>query len=316
MLEIQEDKNIKTLDSQLQEINEDWKKYNKRLGNLLDDVQIKTKLETEKKVRTKNSKLPIISAIGIALLVLIYIQNKQFFNLPRFSIDNQPINKQATFTSENGLPLKPSPDKTESTNHEPTTNKNKNSSSSQTISSREGKTTPFTEKQSTIQAISEKEPIPAKSKEFFVQVGAFSIKDNATKLAKRLNSKGFKTEIYVRSIKSTKHQVSSGNFIKKGDAASSFTKFKSLGFNPSIKKSGAVHVLELGLFTKELEAITFTNKLKNSGFKPNQKIVTMNRKMFILRTKDLATEGKARQTKKSLIKLGLKNSFIQFPFNR
>ena len=49
MLEIQEDKNIKTLDSQLQGINEDWKKYNKRLDNLLDDVQIKTKLETEKK---------------------------------------------------------------------------------------------------------------------------------------------------------------------------------------------------------------------------------------------------------------------------
>ncbi|MCH2390333.1 MAG: hypothetical protein MK234_06590, partial [Nitrospinales bacterium] len=115
MLEIQEDKNIKTLDSQLQEINEDWKKYNKRLGNLLDDVQIKTKLETEKKVRTKNSKLPIISAIGIALLVLIYIQNKQFFNLPRFSTDHQPTNKRVTLTSKNGSPLKPSPDKTEST---------------------------------------------------------------------------------------------------------------------------------------------------------------------------------------------------------
>jgi len=316
MLEIQEDKNIKTLDSQLQEINEDWKKYNKRLGNLLDDVQIKTKLETEKKVRTKNSKLPIISAIGIALLVLIYIQNKQFFNSPRFSIDNQPINKQATFTSEDGLPLKPSPDKTESTNHEPTTNKNKNSSTSQTISSREGKTTPFTEKQSTIQAISEKKPIPAKSKEFFVQVGAFSIKDNAIKLAKRLNSKGFRTEIYVRSTKSTKHQVSSGNFIEKGDATSSFAKFKSLGFNPSIKKSGAAHVLELGLFTKEHEAITLTNKLKNSGFKLNQKIVTINRKVFIVRTKDLATEGKARQIKKNLIKIGLKNSFIQFPLNQ
>ena len=80
MLEIQEDKNIKTLDSQLQEINEDWKKYNKRLDNILDDIQIKTKLETEKKVRTKNSKLPIISAIGIVLLVLMYIQSKQFFN--------------------------------------------------------------------------------------------------------------------------------------------------------------------------------------------------------------------------------------------
>ena len=246
----------------------------------------------------------------------MYIQSKQFFNSPRFSTDNQPRNKQAIFTSENGLHLKPSLDKTESTNHEPTTNKNKNSSSSQTISSREGKTTPFTEKQSTIQAISEKKPIPAKSKEFFVQVGAFSIKDNATKLAKRLNSKGFKTEIYVRSTKSTKHQVSSGNFIEKGDATSSFAKFKSLGFNPSIKKSGAAHVLELGLFTKEHEAITLTNKLKNSGFKPNQKIVMINRKMFIVRIKDLATEGKARQTKKNLIKLGLKNSFIQLPLNQ
>ena len=168
MLEIQEDKNIKTLDSQLQEINEDWKKYNKRLDNILDDIQIKTKLETEKKVRTKNSKLPIISAIGIVLLVLIYIQNKQFFNSPRYSIDNQPINKQATFTSEDGLPLKPSPDKTESTNHEPTTNKNKNSSSSQTISSREGKTTPFTEKQPTIQTIPEKKPIPKKLLNFML----------------------------------------------------------------------------------------------------------------------------------------------------
>ena len=99
MLEIQEDKNIKPLDSQLQEINEDWKKYNKRLDNILDDTQIKTKLETEKKVRTKNSKLPIISAIGIVLLVLMYIQSKQFFNSPLFSTDNQPINKQPTFTS-------------------------------------------------------------------------------------------------------------------------------------------------------------------------------------------------------------------------
>jgi hypothetical protein len=221
-----------------------------------------------------------------------------------------------TFTSKNGSPLKPSPDKTESTNHEPTTNKNKSSSSSQTISSREGKTTSPTEKQSTIQALSEKKPTPAKSKEFFVQVGAFSIKANATKLAKKLNSKGFKAEIYARSIKSTKHQVSSGNFIQKADAASSFAKFKSLGFNPSIKKSGAAHVLELGLFTKELEAITFTNKLKNSGFKLNQKIVTINRKVFIVRTKDLATEGKARQIKKNLIKIGLKKSFIQSPLNQ
>ena len=78
MLEIQEDKNIKKSDPQSQEINAGWQKYNKRLNNLPDDAQIKTVWETKKRVRTKNSKLTIISAIGVALLVLIFIQNKQY----------------------------------------------------------------------------------------------------------------------------------------------------------------------------------------------------------------------------------------------
>ena len=63
MLEIQKDKNIKKSDPQSQEINAGWKKYNKRLNNLLDDAQIKNVWQTKKRLRTKNSKLTIISAI-------------------------------------------------------------------------------------------------------------------------------------------------------------------------------------------------------------------------------------------------------------
>ena len=63
MLEIQEDRNIKKSGPQTQEINGDWQKYNKRLNNLLDDAQIKNVWETKKRLRTKNSKLTIISAI-------------------------------------------------------------------------------------------------------------------------------------------------------------------------------------------------------------------------------------------------------------
>ena len=73
MLEIQENKNIGKSDPKSQEINADWKKYNKRLNNLLDDAQIKNVWETKKRVRTKNSKLAIISAIEILLIVLIAI---------------------------------------------------------------------------------------------------------------------------------------------------------------------------------------------------------------------------------------------------
>jgi len=39
MLEIQEDKSIKKLDQQTQEINVGWQKYNKRLNNLSDDAE-------------------------------------------------------------------------------------------------------------------------------------------------------------------------------------------------------------------------------------------------------------------------------------
>ena len=143
MLEMQEDKSIKKLDPQSQEINAGWQEYNKRLNNLPDDAQIKTVWETKKRVRTKNSKLAIISAIGIFLIVLIAIQNKQYFNSPVSS-----ISKKASGTPKNEFPLKPSADKTESTNHQLTTIKNKKPVSDQTIQSREDKITPFIKKQS------------------------------------------------------------------------------------------------------------------------------------------------------------------------
>ena len=57
-------------------------------------------------------------------------------------------------------------------------------------------------------------------------------------------------------------------------------------------------------------------KLKNNDLNSNQKIVTINQKVYIVRSKGIATESKARQTRKSLINLGFKNSFIQFPLNQ
>ncbi len=312
MLEMQEDKRIKKSDPQSQEINAGWQKYNKRLNNLPDDAQIKSVWETKKRVRTKNSKLAIISAIGISLIVLIALQNKQYFNSPISS-----ISKKASGTPKNEFPLKPSADKTESTDHQLTTNKNKKPVSDQTIQSGEDKIIPFIRKQSiTDQSLLEKNSIPTQSKEFFIQIGAFFIKDNATKLVKKLKSAGSEAEIHIRNVKTTQYQVSSGNYTQKDHAASSTTNIKALGFNPTIKKNGSAYILELGLFTKKKEATIFARKLKNNGLNPNQKIVTINQKVYIVRSKGIATESKARQTRKSLINLGFKNSFIQFPLNQ
>ena len=311
MLEIQEDKKIKKSDPQSQKINADWKKYNRRLNNLLDDAKIKNVWETKKRIRTKNSKLAIISAIAISLIVLIAIQNKQYFNSPLSS-----FSKKASGASNDEFSLKPSAEKTGFRDHQPTTNKNKKHVSDQTIQSREDKIIPFVKKQSiTDQPLLEKNSILTQRKEFFIQIGAFSIKDNATKLVKKLKSIGSKAEIHIRNVKSTQHQVSSGNYTQKDHAASSSTKIKALGFNPTIKKNGFVYILELGLFTKKKDATVFAMKLKNNGLNPSQKIVTINQKVYIVRSKGIATENKARQTRKNLINHGYKNSFIQFPLN-
>ena len=62
--------------------------------------------------------------------------------------------------------------------------------------------------------------------------------------------------------------------------------------------------------------IRILKKLKNNYLNSNQKIVTIGQKVNIVRIKGIVTESKARQTRKDLINLGFKNSFIQFPLNQ
>ena len=53
--------------------------------------------------------------------------------------------------------------------------------------------------------------------------------------------------------------------------------------------------MELGLFTKKKDAAIFAKELKNNGLNPNQKIVTINQKVYIVRSKGI--EPKARHGK-------------------
>ena len=66
----------------------------------------------------------------------------------------------------------------------------------------------------------------------------------------------------------------------------------------------------------KLKLSVSTQPLKKNGLNPNRKIVTINQKVYVVRSEGIATETKARQTRKSLINLGFKNSFIQFPLNQ
>jgi cell division protein FtsN len=294
MLKIQEYKNLEKLESPIQEINEDWKKYNKRLDSMLDNAQFGNELDNKKKIRTKNSKIAFFSIIGLALLILIFVQNKQNPNLTQSIINDQTSDRTKLVVTEdevkkNHLKIK----------------KNKTSAA--------GQINPIKEKSSNNdQAKSKEQIIPTQDKYYFIQVGAFSIKDNAIKLSKKINSKGFQTKISTGKIKLSKYQVFTGNFINIDDAALSSKKLKSLGFLPLILKSEEVYFLELGLFSKKQKATSLAKKLKLKGVKSNTKLIEANKKIYTVLATNLGTENKAQQTKKNLIKLGFKNSFIRY----
>nr|AGO87855.1 hypothetical protein [uncultured bacterium 4050020-J15] len=64
------------------------------------------------------------------------------------------------------------------------------------------KYTRFTKKQSIAdQPLLEKKSTSTQSKEFFIQIGAFFLKGNATKLVKKLKSTGSNAEIHIRNVK-------------------------------------------------------------------------------------------------------------------
>jgi len=309
MLESQKGKNFKNSDQHSQKINPDWKKYNKRIHILPDETTINNQSTIKKRVRTKNSKLTIISAVGITLISLIFLQ-KQYFSLPRPSLV-----EQIATSSNDQLPSSSSLDKTSTTNKQTITSKNKNSTLIQSITSEKNKTNFSNIKASINKKISEKKSIPSQIKNYYVQVGTFSIRKNAQKISKKIEESGYKAETYIKNLKITKHEVTSKRIHKKSDASLKFEELKKLGFNPTIKKSGEAYILKLGLFAKKNDATIFVDKLKNTNFRTNQKSITTNQKVYTVRTKGLLTKNKAQQIKKNLINFGFKNSFIPIPLS-
>jgi len=316
MIETQEDKPCEEIDSSTKAIDEEWKKYNKRLDDLIDDVEIEAEMEAEKTIRSKNSRLVTISFIGLALITLIFVQIQHRSNSPEPITSEKALIEEASLHPQDApstapaipptdqlAPEKPAP--MVKTVKAPT--KPENSAPRKTRSS-------VPKKAETVKATRSvpKKPITSTAnEEHYVQLGAFSIKENAEKFSKKVKSKGFNTTISVREAKSTRHQVFMGNFDSKIKAEPKLAELKVSGFNPSIKKTNDAYTLELGLFRKDASSTSLIKKLRSRGFQPATKRVSVDGKTYIVRVDGLVTKKDARQTRQKLADLGFKNSFIR-----
>jgi len=187
-------------------------KYKKNINDLIENAEIEAEMEAEKNIRSKNSRIFLISMIGFVLLSLVYLRinsqnGEKIASYEKLSAPIQtPIKspevklaKQATIVEKSNSPIPLPQIKQAKTFVERTqlTPEKKPDSIIKTTNSKP-------QKKTIIEKINFKEnnritrPIRAKNT-FFVQTGAFSLEKNAGNLVNKLKAKGFTPLINVVS---------------------------------------------------------------------------------------------------------------------
>ena len=309
----QDEESNDEVDASLRDINNDWKKYNKRLESIYDDAEVEAEIEAEKKIRSKHSKLTIISIVSFFLIVIIFFKVKQNTNEIESLLGKNSISKvrAANLTT---IPLTVSPPKKlKKVNLPP----NKNV--------RTQKLTPDTTKQLKSKNVHAKNnhnikinkpirisrPDLGTNNKYSIQMGVFSNKSNASNYLTKIKSKGYKVESIIRNSNSPRYQVSLGSYKEKNEAAKNITELKSIGLIPSLKKYGQKYILELGLFKNKAGSRRLYNKLKKSGLEPNINKITTRNAHYIIRINGLLNKSEAKKLHQQLISQGFKNSFIR-----
>ena len=224
-------------------------KYNKHINELIENAEIEAEMAAEKKIRSKNSKIFLISIIGFGLLSLVYFQinDQNLEEATPFEEPTAPIKtaevelaKQVPVVKDGSSQIPfPSIKKPKSI-VEPTQiipEKKPILLRKQNITSK-----PQSKKKATIKKTKLKEKITTTpsiktNNAFFVQTGAFSLKENANVIVKKLKKNGFTPIINVvpNGQKKT-YLVQLGVFPNKDKAKLIQEKLSRIGYPKTIIK--------------------------------------------------------------------------------
>ena len=213
MIGIQEDKNKLDISFPPQVINEEWKKYNKRMDDMIDDAEIEAELEAENKIRSKNSRVLSISIVAIALLFLVFLKVQQHSNTSQTRTSKISSTEETALLSKKTQPINSQPGQLSPAAASVKQLTKASVKAKSVASDMNENSTP-----KHIEIVKPSKPDVAKQiysmpdKKHYVQLGAFSVKENAEKFANKVKSRGFNTVISIRDTKSTQYQVFIGNF--------------------------------------------------------------------------------------------------------
>lgn len=149
------------------------------------------------------------------------------------------------------------------------------------------------------------------TREYFIQVGAFSVKSNAQNMVKKVSAKGFNPAIHAKVINSPKHTVYLGRFAMEFSRDEKIEDLKGLGFNPQKATKDGSLTLIMGTFKTAKGAIDLQRRLTFNGFLSTKEQAIENRPTYTVMVGSHDSIKNARRTQEKLAKAGFKNSFIR-----
>jgi len=154
--------------------------------------------------------------------------------------------------------------------------------------------------------------LTAAQSEFFIQVGAFSVKTNADRVIKKLMSGGFSPLVQTRTTRSSMHVVFIGGFADKQSPQNMITELRNKGLAPTLKKNdnGSYSVI-LGKERSRERAEALKQKLTKQGIFTSLKRMKIDMRMFIVRVGGFESNTNALQGQKKLETLGYRGTLIR-----
>lgn len=306
-------------------------KYHKRIDDLLEDAEIEAEMEAEKKIRSKNSRMFSISMTGIALLGLVYfLVNHQNTIAPVESAKETSTSKPETAeerlakqvpvvedgSSGSSIPIPQSLSSTKSLEN-PFLTPPKAKSIKPPTKIKEVKRAP-----KIVKASSRPKPKPSPKKietiaksensKFYIQAGAFGVRENAESLLKQLKSKGFSPSIQTRSKKSNQHVVTVGSFSNKKAGDNTLKELTGKGFNASyFKTSKKSFSLKVGQFSNLKDAQKVQDRLSLKGFLSESHKADVAAKTYMVQLGVFPNREKARLTQEKLARAGFSKTFLR-----
>ncbi|MGP0564998.1 MULTISPECIES: SPOR domain-containing protein [unclassified Nitrospina] len=323
------------------------KKFLKRIDELIDESEIEAMAEIDKQIRYKNAKFALIALIAVGLAALLYlgVENQSLPGLPGMDqtakVEPQPapapeiapLNEtEGAANPQNEVKAPTTPEATGDEKPASTLGEMENQAASaisealnsldesssspapvNTIPEEKGPTKEKPAiKETKAEVKSNGLPINPPAGDYFVQVGAFSVKSNADRMLKKLKAAGLPTAVSQTEGTSSMHTLLIGGFSSPDSAQFLMKELKTKGHTPDLVPSqDGNYAILLGKTRSLKNAEAMQKKLGQEGIFTQIEKRRVSTPIHVVRVGGFASKDLAARYQKEIAKVGYPKTLVR-----